>query len=147
MKPFMAVDLSDLSVYASLSQNDKKKQLNLQTMFLYLDNLFINTDHVTAVRPVDDGEEQSILFMTGQSAMDGGFLLDLPMDEVVAILSDAQLVAIAQMMEEGHGSDDESTDDELVSASSSSASSRPHSSKSGRRIRPHSRHRSTDYGA
>jgi len=134
----MAADLSDLSVYASLSQNDKKKQLNFQTMFLYLDNLFINTDHVTAVRPVGDGEEQSILFMTGQSAVDGGFLIDLPMDEVVTTLRDAQLIAIAQMMEDGHGTDTGSTDDELASVSSSSPSppSRPHSSKSGRRIRP-----------
>ena len=56
-------------------------------MWIDIDGSKFNTDHIACIRPVDadsdnDDDDQCVIFMTGQSAMDGGFLIDLPLDEV-----------------------------------------------------------------
>jgi hypothetical protein len=43
----------------------------------------IVAEHITRVKAA--GEKQTTVWVVGQSAVDGGFLIDLPFDEVIEI--------------------------------------------------------------
>jgi len=60
-------------------------------MFVNLDGRWFNTDLIAAICPVDDGDEQTKLFIEGSSPVDGGFLIDMPTDEVLEIVRHADL--------------------------------------------------------
>ncbi len=69
-----------------------------------------NTDAIAVVRPInndddddndddgDDEQDQCVIFTTGQSSLDAGFLIDLPIDEVFAILQNAKMIELAELM-------------------------------------------------
>jgi hypothetical protein len=77
-------------------------------MWIDLDGSKFNTDHIAAVRPVADDDDQCVLFTVGQSALDQGFLVNLGIDEVFTAIQHARLVEIAGMLDsEPHSSDDE----------------------------------------
>ena len=66
-------------------------------MWLKLGDDYFNTDQISVIRPVDDGE-QTVIFTSGQSAIDGGFLLDLPTEEVFRAVQNVRLMELAEMM-------------------------------------------------
>lgn len=68
-------------------------------MWVDLDGSKFNLDHAFALRPVGDGDEQCLLFPNGASPVDGGFLIDLPIDSVFEMIQHARLVELSQMME------------------------------------------------
>jgi hypothetical protein len=73
-----------------------------------IDGSKFNTDNLTAVRPVDGDDEQCVVFAVGQSAVDGGFLIDMPLDEVFSIIQSARLMEIAGMMNDADNESNES---------------------------------------
>lgn len=60
-------------------------------MLVQLNNTWIESDHVIAVRESPLDEDQTCVWCIGQSATDGAFLIDLPIDDVIE-----RLQAIAQ---------------------------------------------------
>ena len=68
-------------------------------MWIDIDGAKFNTDHIAVVRPVDDDDEQCVIFTVGQSATDQGFLIDLPIDAVFEMIQSARLLELSQMME------------------------------------------------
>ena len=68
-------------------------------MWLLLGDDYFNTEHIAVIRPVSDGD-QTVIFTAGQSAMDGGFLLDEPTDWVFEQIQNARLMEIAQALGE-----------------------------------------------
>jgi hypothetical protein len=67
-------------------------------MWLSIDGSKFNTDHIAVVRPVDDDDEQCVVFTVGQSATDQGFLIELGIDEVFEMIQQARLLEMAEMM-------------------------------------------------
>jgi hypothetical protein len=67
-------------------------------MFIRLGDDYFNTDAIACIRPADDDGDQTIIFTTGQSAIDGGFLLDVPTEEVFTAVQHCRLVEISQML-------------------------------------------------
>jgi hypothetical protein len=63
------------------------------------DDLWIESDNVTAVRRSTLDEDQTILFCVGQSAIDGGFTVDRPLEEVVEALKEARYMSIVADLE------------------------------------------------
>lgn len=53
------------------------------------DGLFIQPGKVIAVKAHGEDAESCTVFMSGQSAVDGGFLIDRDFDEVVEDIQDA----------------------------------------------------------
>jgi hypothetical protein len=68
-------------------------------MWIDIDNSKFNTDLIACIRPVDDGDEQCVLFTAGQDAAGSGFLIDLPLDEVFEKIQMARLHELAEMIE------------------------------------------------
>lgn len=68
-------------------------------MWLKLCDTYFNTDQISVIRPVDDGDEQTVIFTPGQSAIDEGFLLDMPTDEVFELIQNVRLMELAQMID------------------------------------------------
>ena len=81
-------------------------------MWVDINGSKFNTDNLVAIRPVDDGDEQCVIFTSGQSATDGGFLIDLPLDEVFSLIQQARLMEIAGMLAEPSGGENEGEEDE-----------------------------------
>ena len=73
-------------------------------MLIKIGDDYFNTLLIAAIRPIDDGDQTNI-FIAGQSATDGGFLLDVPIDEVIEIVQNARLIEIADMMVDEDGPD------------------------------------------
>lgn len=67
-------------------------------MFILIGDDYFNTDHIACVRPVDDGDDQCVIFTAGQSATDGGFLIELSIEETFELIQNARLVELAQML-------------------------------------------------
>lgn len=67
-------------------------------MFIRIGDDYFNVNHIACVRPVDDGEDQCVIFTVGQSATDQGFLIDLGIDEVFEMIQAARLIEIADML-------------------------------------------------
>ena len=68
-------------------------------MWILLGDDYFNTDAMAVIRPVDDGEDQTIIFTTGQSATDQGFLLDVSTDDVFTAVQNVRLTEIGQMLD------------------------------------------------
>jgi hypothetical protein len=66
-------------------------------MWLLIGDDYFNTDNLAVIRPVDDGD-QTAIFTTGASPVDGGFLVDVATDEVFDLVHSARLMEIAQML-------------------------------------------------
>ena len=66
-------------------------------MFIELDGRYFNTDQIIMVRPVEDEDDQCVILMTGQSALDEGFLIDLSCEEVVDELNDLDQGALLKL--------------------------------------------------
>ena len=75
-------------------------------MWIDLDGSKFNVHHAFALRPVGKGNKQCTLFPVGADPVAGGFLIDLPLDEVFELIQNARLTEIAQMIMEE--SDDQS---------------------------------------
>jgi len=90
-----------VGVYASPTQNNNKKQLNFY-MWVDIAGSKFNTDAIACVRPVDSDsdsdDDQCVIFTTGQSAIDAGFLVDLPIEEVFSILQNCRMIELAELM-------------------------------------------------
>ena len=69
-------------------------------MFILIDTAYFNVDHIACVRPVDDGDDQCVIFTTGQDATCGGFLINLSIEETFELIQNARLVELAQMLPE-----------------------------------------------
>lgn len=67
-------------------------------MWIDLDGLKFNTDLIACLKPTDDGE-QTIVFCAGQSAVDGGFLIDLPIEEAFRLVQQARYQELAEMVD------------------------------------------------
>lgn len=67
-------------------------------MFIRIGDDYFNVDSIACIRPVDDGDDQCIIFTTGQSATDQGFLIELGIDEVFEMVQSARLLEIADML-------------------------------------------------
>lgn len=78
-------------------------------MWIDLDGSKFNITHAAVLRPVDDGEDQCVLFTAGQSATDGGFLIDLPLDEAFELIQTARLQELAEMMVDSDRSEEPET--------------------------------------
>lgn len=52
---------------------------------LFLGEHIIVEDHITCIKAA--GEKQTTVWVTGQSAADGGFLVDVPFDEVMDLIT------------------------------------------------------------
>ena len=66
-------------------------------MWILVGDRYFNSDLLAVIQPVDDGD-QTVIFTAGQSAIDGGFLIDVPTDEVFEMVQNARLHELAQMM-------------------------------------------------
>lgn len=67
-------------------------------MWIDLDGSKFNVHHAFALRPVGKGNKQCTLFPVGADPVAGGFLIDLPLDEVFELIQNARLTEIAQMI-------------------------------------------------
>jgi hypothetical protein len=56
---------------------------NMYKTFLFLDDLVIDADKITAIRPADKGKTN--VWVIGQSAIDGAFLIDMKFEEVLKL--------------------------------------------------------------
>ena len=63
------------------------------------DDLF-NTELIAAVRPIADDDDHCVIFTAGQSATDGGFLVNLSQEEVLAKLASVDRDALLQLADE-----------------------------------------------
>jgi hypothetical protein len=80
-----------------LTSKDAKK--GFKFMWIDINGSKFNTETIAVVRPVDDDEDSCVIFTVGQSATDQGFLIDLPIDDVFAMIQQARLLELSQMME------------------------------------------------
>jgi hypothetical protein len=67
-------------------------------LWIDLDGSKFNVHHAFALRPVGKGNKQCTLFPVGADPVAGGFLIDLPLDEVFELIQNARLTEIAQMI-------------------------------------------------
>ncbi len=65
-------------------------------MLIRLGDAFFELEHIAVVRasPLNK-KKQSIIFPLGASALDGGFLIDCPIDDVLETIAQARMDAIA----------------------------------------------------
>jgi hypothetical protein len=70
-------------------------------------DLAVAAKHVAAVRRLDD--DSCVVFMVGQSAVDGGFKVERPWDEVISDVNDELERAVE---EAGEYEDDEDADED-----------------------------------
>lgn len=52
---------------------------------LFLGEHCIVEEHITCIKAA--GDKQTTVWVTGQSAVDGGFLVDMPFDEVMDLIT------------------------------------------------------------
>jgi hypothetical protein len=60
------------------------------------DRLF-NSETIAVIKPIDD--DQCVIFTVGQSALDEGFLVDLPMEEIEDLLSEVDRTILLDLAE------------------------------------------------
>lgn len=63
------------------------------------DDLWIESENVTAVRPSTLDDDQTVVFCIGQSSLDGGFVVDRPLEEVVEALKTAKYMEMVKDLE------------------------------------------------
>lgn len=81
-------------------------------MLIDFDGTLFNTDHIAAVRPSGLDSAHTIIFTTGQSAVDGGFLVHVPFKTVTRKLREARMTYLLEMVELMEGSEDHYEDAE-----------------------------------
>lgn len=74
-------------------------------------DLAVAANHVAAVRRIDD--ESCAVFLVGQSATDGGFLVNEPWDRIISDVND-ELVRAAEEAEDFDNKSDELDESEDV---------------------------------
>jgi hypothetical protein len=65
-------------------------------MLIDFNGVYVESSLVAVVRPVNG--DQTAIFTAGQSAVDGGHLIDLPCDEVIERLQEIQAHAFAERL-------------------------------------------------
>lgn len=65
--------------------------------FIEIGDIVINVEKILAYRAA--GESHTIIWCDGQSATDGGFLVDIPIEGVTEALTEARYTTIAQDLE------------------------------------------------
>ncbi len=73
-------------------------------------DLVVNPKHVAAVK--DLGRGKCAVFLVGQSAVDGGFLVDRDWNDVVEEVNDELAYAMERGIEIAEGAEDESSPEE-----------------------------------
>lgn len=66
--------------------------------FLQLGEHHFNPDEIAVVRASSLDEDQTIVYITGQSAVADGFLVDLPVDEVLEAIDKHWLEGIDEAL-------------------------------------------------
>lgn len=61
---------------------------------IQLGDYYFNLERIAAFRASTLDKDQTIVFTQGQSAADAGFLVDLPVDEVLEELEKARLIEV-----------------------------------------------------
>ena len=89
------------------TQNNKRQQTS---MWVMIGTDFFNTNHIAVIRPVDDGDDQTVIFTAGQSAVDGGFLVDVATEDVFEVVKQARFVELAQLMSDEEDENDRNSD-------------------------------------
>ena len=69
-------------------------------MLVLIDDSYFESENVAVVRPVDDDEDQTIIFMVGADPVAGGFLVDEPIEDVVRLLNNATISVLAQSLDD-----------------------------------------------
>ncbi|HXN71567.1 MAG TPA: hypothetical protein VN861_03325 [Candidatus Acidoferrales bacterium] len=92
----MAVKLDAVGVYASPTQNVNKKQPNF--MIVDLNGIYVEHSLVAVIRESSLDSDQTVIFTPGQSAIDGGHLIDMPVEEVIEALNASHMQAIAERL-------------------------------------------------
>ena len=64
-----------------------------------LDGSKFNSDLIACIRPIKGNDDQCVLFTSGQSATDAGFLIDMSIDDVFSAIQNARMMELAGMME------------------------------------------------
>lgn len=67
-------------------------------MIIDLESVYVETEHVAVVRASGLDDEQTVIFTVGQSAIDSGFLIDLPCEEVIERLQTVQHHELAKRL-------------------------------------------------
>jgi hypothetical protein len=73
-------------------------------MLIKLGHDFFELSHIAVVRP--SGKKQTIIFPVGASALDGGFLIDLPCEKVLIAIEEARMNEVAWMLAAAEESED-----------------------------------------
>jgi len=78
-------------------------------MWVKLGDTYFETDLIAAVRPAGLGKDSSatIIHTAGQSAVDSGYLIEMPIEKVMDKLRDARLDEIAEMIMAEHEAEEE----------------------------------------
>jgi hypothetical protein len=79
-------------------------------MLIDFDGSLFDTARIAVVRPSGLNSRDSIIFTTGQSAIDSGFLVHIPYKEVCRRLRESrmsELLEMAELMDAGNDYDDE----------------------------------------
>lgn len=79
-------------------------------MWILIGDDYFNTDHIAVIRPVDNGDDQTVIFTPGQSSISDGFLVDVDTDSVFEIVRDSRIMELAQMMRDEHDESDAGPD-------------------------------------
>jgi len=65
-------------------------------VWMDFNGVYVESSLVAVVRPVSD--DQTVIFTAGQSAADGGHLIDLPCEEVIERLQQVQAHTFASQL-------------------------------------------------
>jgi hypothetical protein len=74
-------------------------------MLVQLGEYWINSEHVTAIRESTVDESQTCVWVIGASTVDGAFLIDLPVEDVVEAVNAVQVQTLAERLLEDVESD------------------------------------------
>jgi hypothetical protein len=83
-------------------------------MLIKLGHDFFELSHIAVVRPSSLNKKQSIIFTIGSSALDGGFLVDLPCEKVLVAIEEARLNEVAWMLAQAEENESGQTPSEKV---------------------------------
>jgi hypothetical protein len=67
-------------------------------MLVQLDNTWINSEHVTAVRESSLDDSKTCIWVIGASTVDGAFLVDMECADVIEALNSVQMHALAETL-------------------------------------------------
>jgi hypothetical protein len=79
-------------------------------MWILIGSDYFNTNHIAVIRPVGNGDDQTVIFTPGQSSVADGFLVDVDTDSVFEIVRDSRIMELAQMIRDEHDESDADSD-------------------------------------